>query len=229
MPKLLTAAEREIGEDVVRTTREIRHPWTYLLTVEVEELINKYNAERVGDGAECVVIGRRGKPEEVVAFTYENLEPNEAKKLFYLHRICSTLFPHNFPHFAAGIGTVREEATATGTVRQRIRRDELRPNQRSEIKYPLDTVLCVTESLRMPIWIDTTKCNYILGTGGGEYYLDTVKLTDNEKPWNLPAIRKFMDEAKDEESNPTYTKRDKRIVEKSIRRLAALGLTKIVE
>lgn len=247
MPKGFSKAERDLGEEATKAAESKaktarRH---YLLPGEVEELISERSFEYLGTGSECVVIERQGNPKEVAAINYKDLEPSKAKEIFYLQRIFSTLFPHNFPHFAIAIGSdERREAGITGAIRERIEGTppvtiltsvssaKFRFPPGSEVRYPINEVLDTISALNLPAYIDAVAINYALGTDGGVYYLDTVKpkydvAKDNR--WDLPAIREFMNEARTEEGKPTYTDIDKRIVEKSIRRLAKLGLAEITE
>lgn len=204
---------------------------------EIEDLVGKYNRELVGKGVECVVISHRNQPEKVVAISYKGLQPEVAKEIFYLQRIFSTLFPHNFPHFYASFGEyqtgVSEGRKISGTVRERVSRTK------REIKYPFSRVLGFCQECLIPVDFDvkgaSSRLNLLVGRGGGEYYTDTIKETSNLYPsskrpgWHLAEVMEYMDEAKSDKGEPLYSRRDKRIVRGSIERLAELDLIKLVE
>jgi hypothetical protein len=75
------------------------------------ERLPETSYEFLAYGTECMVIGNPNSPKKVIAYSVDYLsgksekerekgerqEVWRAKKIFYIHRILSTLFPHNFP------------------------------------------------------------------------------------------------------------------------------------
>lgn len=193
-------------ENIAKITSEARAP---LSDLEVREIVLKSNEDFVGSGAECIVVGKRGNPELVVAFDYDGIEKiEEAKRLFYWHRIYSTLFPHNFPRFYTSWAGEK----SSGTIRQRIQS----PESGSVIKYPFSIVKEMCQYYHLPLWVDRFFENFIIGLDGGEYFVDKVTTISSKNAWNLDNVRKFMRE------NNT-TKSDTRLVEGCIRRLNQLA------
>jgi hypothetical protein len=101
---------------------------------EIESIVRSEDMNVIGRGAECVVIepknhlqrksllfGRHPlRKDLVVAIDYKKIEDlDEAKKIFYVQRILSTLFPHNFPKFYTSYGG-GINGEKSGTIRQRI-------------------------------------------------------------------------------------------------------------
>lgn len=170
------------------------------------------NENLVGVGQECVVVTDQQTPELVVAFTYKDLSPIEAKRIFYAQRIFSTLFPHNFPHFDGACS-----GEYARTIRQRMYRAENTP-----IKYPFVEVIlkAVFEWGISRMIFDGASFNYVIGPDGGQYYLDSIAL-EKDFEHNLTTektrnnISYFMKEH-------SFSDRDIAVVESSITRLNQL-------
>ena len=189
---------------------------------EVLKLVDAFNQDYVGSGAECVVVVKRGEKRKVEAITYSEMTPLKAKQTFYVHRILETLFPHNFPHFYAVSGGVKGKPDQSGSIRQRVEAkfevespytktfgayDRLNP------KYPFSEVLKKVKSLRIPVGFDDTGVNFVLAADGGVYYLDTV--IPFSSPWDIQHIEEYM-------QTHNYDKTEIEIVKKSVRRLMEL-------
>ena len=203
----------------------------------IRGLIEKYNADIVGQGRESIVALFDNREKEVVAFNYKGLSPLEAKRIFYLQRIFSTLFPHNFPHFYASFGKQAGNTRhdISGNLRQRIEPSEHKnfkfiekdgrlikvvgvKNKRVErlIKYPIGKVEQICSELGISFCPDANPNNYIIAPDGGEYYVDTILFKHyRDSNWNLNKIKDYMDIG-------NYSKRDKYIVMQSIDRLKTL-------
>ena len=200
-------------------------------------LKQKYKDKIIGSGAECVVTPIEGKEQKVAAYAYQELSPYKAKKIFYLQRIFSTLFPHNFPHFFASLGSLQkeDEQRLTGTIREKISgrrktsfdykfegkewditlldRARMLFKRNPKNRYPFKKV--ETECLKLGLFspIGHSSGNFVLGTDGGEYYVDTLKhLIGGTK---IDKIKKYM-------VDHDYSDQDIRLVEKSFERLNQL-------
>ena len=188
---------------------------------KVEEILKKEDLSLIGAGGECVVVVQEvdsktanvPKADIVIAIDYKDIETSlDAKKLFYVHRIMSTLFPHNFPHFFTSYGssTIAEKS---GTIRQRIYEQT---GQARDIKYSLESVdNGMKEMGGFPIDFDFWHPqNYMIGEDGGEYYVDKIRL-DDKPVWHSDKILAYMEKNK-------YDSIDQRIVIRSIARLNEL-------
>ncbi|HTE48847.1 MAG TPA: hypothetical protein VK675_03010 [Candidatus Paceibacterota bacterium] len=192
---------------------------------EVLELLNSFNEEYIGMGREVITVDlqRSEGPEKIVAVNYRDMSPERAKEIFYLQRVFSTLFPHNFPHFyvSSGKNSKSTNENVSGTVRQKIKGPIL-VNLKKGIKpestfYPLEKVKDACQKLGIQIKMDLIgNNNFILGADGGEYYVDTLD-DFNVKQWSIVKIIKYM-------KNNNFTPADIRIVQMSIERLKTLGL-----
>ena len=210
--------------------RENPHRWK---TQEIRQLLEgKYGEEVIGFGSECIVVPIKGKEQRVAAYSYNGLEPNQAKRLFYLHRIFSTLFPKNFPHFYAAFGKTRDSTVpVTGTIRYKIegvRRDTtILPSVEREAfqkpsrqpikpKFPFKRVEEETEKMGVSFFFDRAHTNFIVGNDGGEYYVDVL---EDSLPANYPRekILSYMEQH-------GYSPEEKRVVEISLARLEAIPL-----
>ena len=189
---------------------------------DIAALVETYNEEYIGKGKEVVVIALKGstEPTKVVAFNYRDVSPERAKEIFYLHRLFSILFPHNFPHFYASSGQdpKSRNENVSGTVRQRIEFAEANSiggQTKSETRpYPFKKVEEFCRELHIPIAIDYVGKNLFLGVDGGEYYVDTL----NRYPGMLDSyeIIKYMKKEK-------YSEDDIKIAKLTIERLNALN------
>lgn len=184
------------------------------------EKINENKENYIGMGSECVVVKMVGQPTKVEAFSYRGLTPERAKNIFYAHRIFSTLFPHNFPHFYAAFGS-EDRVNRTGTIRQRLMprtqlqtvRAKLRLERNQGKKYPIEKSIDATQKMGIDFKIDKDVSNFIVGNDGGEYYVDTIRYTP--EPEDREKVLKYMEEN-------GYSEQDKRTVTMSFDRLYVL-------
>lgn len=199
----------------------------------------------VGEGVESIVVSTKSKPERVMAISYFDLSPQEARQEFYVHRIFSTLFPHNFPHFYAALGSwdvgknpEGNTTLSTGTVRERIVSKERRKlslpeiiirklTNNPQVKFPLSKAWREFEKMHIDLdhFLDTEwgalSENTLLGEDGGEYYIDKIK-PSGLQPFSFnedtqASILKYM-------NDKGYSDIQKKIVETSLSRLDALGV-----
>ncbi len=140
-------------------------PW------DVTEIAKRTNQKVINSGEECVVIPGIANDQEVIAYTFFDLNPLRAKELFYAQRIYSTLFPNNFPHFYVASGaSVKYRHLPSGTIRQKIERQE-----KEEINYPFQKVIDICATIGLPLLVEISGENIMVGKDGGEYYLDTTR------------------------------------------------------
>ena len=157
-------------------------------------LERRYENEILGAGNECIVVLMQGDEKKVAAYRYsQELDLFEAKKTFYLHRIFSTLFPHNFPRFYGSFASRKNPAGELelpgGTIRQKIEgetkprwADDIAPLRavmnfivKPKIKYPFKEAekKCLEMGFVLPAF-DMHAGNFIYGVDGGEYFVDTI-------------------------------------------------------
>lgn len=223
MPEFVDASMMRVAGALIDKKEELHKERDFFTNAQMEEIVKKEDLQFIARGGECVVIAPRdhSKPDLplrddiVIATDFEDIENNlESKKIFYAHRIMSTLFPHNFPRFFTSYGS-SAKAEKSGTIRQRIY--EMQGEIKDEdIKYPLDVVdEATTEMGELPIKIDPwSSKNFIVGKDGGEYYVDKIRL-DDKPVWHTDKILAYMEKNK-------YDPIDQRIVIRSIARLQEL-------
>lgn len=237
MPELIERHEANI----VKTIRhEVLTKGIRLREWEVARLVENYDGDLIScSGAECVIVGVRGQPKKILAIPYWELKPERAREIFFLQRIFSTLFPHNFPHFYAVFWEHPQmvgKASLQGTIRERIIGQILdhpqiataRLHPGSRIEHPFQKVLKFCNDFSIPVWFDSYHLNYLLAEDGGVYYLDTVK-TETKGKWNLSGIMEYIEMEEDRfySLKPVYDNLDKRVVRRSIERLVELGLIRL--
>ena len=220
----------ELGPKNFSLAKNIRrYKDRYPQVEEIEALVDKYDQEYVGHGGESVVVAVPGEEgtKKVVAFNYEDVTPEKAKKIFYSHRIFSTLFPHNFPHFyASSSGQLQfpNSKNISGTIRERITKSRLHTPKKVVkfltgtvfTKYPFSEVKRVCRELGIKYSIDGSYSeNFLIGVDGGEYYVDNI-LCWMVGQWDMELITQYMKENK-------YSPIDIKIVQLSVERLEKLS------
>ena len=223
----------EIAETVDRRKKEASFD-----PAKIGEMLEKGLEDKViGAGAECIVTSIEGKPQEVAAYTYRMLSPAEAKRVFYTQRILSTLFPYNFPHFYAAIGAESSHKRATGTIRQKVVEESENKIAQSltkllyahspfqnkllrktlAIKHPWEKVIEESKKIELQLPVDYVgKNNFMLGADGGEYYVDRSSI--DLSGVNQGKIHEYM-------KQNGYSEQDIEIIETSLNRLKALGIS----
>lgn len=195
-----------------------RSPRGFIEWGKLRKLVEDYNEEYVGHGAEAVVVRDRGNPDssKLLAFYYKDATAERAKMIFYLQRVLSTLFPHNFPHFYASFGkdSRSQGEGISGNIRQEV--DYLPHDPFTEIisaRYPFSQVDKSLDKLGIKISFDRIA-NFVQGIDGGEYYVDTVA-NSNIRDWSLDKILDYM-------RKNNYSNEDIDIVRRSIKRLKSI-------
>lgn len=229
MPESVDAATIQVADNLIKGDKEAHREEHFLWwktkeshffeSSEIEKIVKEGDMGFIARGGECVVVAPKDHTDSdtnlrndvVVAIDYQDIESSQkAKELFYTHRILSTLFPHNFPKFFTSYGA-SPKAEMSGTIRQRI--NEAKNIRDGDIKYPFTKVdEAINEMGGMPVQIDIwSSKNFMVGTDGGEYYVDKARLTE-DPVWETANILSYM-----EKNN--YSATDQRIVVRSIARL----------
>jgi hypothetical protein len=216
----------EIGDQGIRpllhsiSDKSVNLFWKTAKNEALKSILNPKGLDLVGAGSECVVVRFNNKPGIVTAFNYDQIPPEKAKETFYLQRIVSTLFPHNFPHIIKSSGTRGNGIDIPHTNRQ-----EIIPTSEAPIKYPFQQVLNICNELHIPIAIDMRKRNFIQGEDGGEYNVDPVSLFPGQ-PWDSEKIINYMNTTRNDQGERFYDDKDVQTVNQSLNRLLALGRIK---
>lgn len=203
-----------------------------------KDLARKYGIEKIGRGAEAEVIGSKktsnGK-EEVVAHHYM-MPPPVAKILFYYARLLSTLFPHNFPkihqatggsYYSSGESRQETDSDLAFTIRERIR-----PHPSKEYGIEFHFQQAVRELVKMGVRLsyDTgSPDNFIIGTDGGKYYVDSVMNYDILLYGIWDACELEEDKILDYMMENGYKEQDIEIAKKCLNRLKVIQTTEVLE
>lgn len=84
-----------------------------------EKISEKFGIRKLGSGNECFVVDDPESKEKVIAISFNNLSPEEAKDIYYSAKVWSTLFPHNFPKIHSASAET-DDGKFNGSVRQKI-------------------------------------------------------------------------------------------------------------
>ncbi len=189
----------EIGmprNEFVDRVRETNDSEGFVNPYTLDEVAPELKQEIVGSGDESFVLpGKNIEGNETVsAYSYSGENPLRMKEIFYVQRIYSTLFPHNFPHFYAAFGRSRQarsekrtQDNISGTIRQRVF-----PSTDEKITYPLEEVREVCKTIGLPLDIEDGEHNIMTGTDGGEYYIDTVNPRFDVNKIDIAKIDEYM-------------------------------------
>lgn len=209
----------------IKEARKKSSEWSIVSEAELLDLVKKYNPDLVGSGSESVVIKTPESTSDelstveqpLIAFQYRDYPPLEAKEIFYLQRIFSTLFPNNFPHFFAAFAKDPQgKNNISGTLRKEIKRGRIQ----EPILFPFANALKKAEELGIPVKrleIDDFHGNFLVNNDGGEYYMDVTRSLNYStySSWDAEEIKKRMEEA-------GYSDKSTAIVISSINRLQEL-------
>jgi len=114
MPETVDTATKIIADNLLEGYQNSNSNNRFFYGSEIESIVRNEDMDVIGRGAECVVVEpknylqnksplfgmRATRRDIVIAIDYKKIEViDEAKKIFYVQRILSTLFPHNFPKF----------------------------------------------------------------------------------------------------------------------------------
>lgn len=150
-------------------TENVRH----VKSSRLRELSDEFHERILGGGEECFVMPKKGNETKVVAANYEEIERRRGLRLFYVHKIFSILFPHNFPQvyavfFGENSGTVRQ--FVQGVKRQTVAEDDIR--------YSLRHASELWERLfGEKIALDPNTANILLTEAWEQFYVDRMLLT----------------------------------------------------
>lgn len=190
----------EIGiprNEFVDRVLEVNEREGYVNPYTLDEVAPELNQEIVGSGDESFVLPGKdiNGNETVSAYSYSGENPLRMKEIFYVQQIYSTLFPHNFPHFYAAFGKSRRakaekrtEDNLSGTIRQRI----VPADTGQETLYPLKSVKEVCKNIGLPLDIEDSEHNIMVGVDGGEYYVDTVNPRFDVDRVDISKINSYM-------------------------------------
>ena len=179
MPKL------RFTEELLQKARAERFPLKGIPT-----LARKCGESKISYGGENAILAYPGKPDRVVAISYDHLAPEEAKRWYYLQSFYSTLFPYNFPRFHAAFSgyLLSGKESIPGTIRAFI------PAAVPEVqvKFPFSNVIKICKELELPLCYDPHPTNFLRVRDEGEYYVDRVYYKGGT--WNLTAIQNYLNE-----------------------------------
>jgi len=153
----------------------------------------KSDINYVGEGGRMVVSGIEGNPDKLIAVSYKEMSPEEAKAIYYNQRILKLLFPDNFPTIYAAFGRKSEKGISVNfretMYGRKFTKEEILnmlsdvermfPEQReSEIEH-FSNVIRTFKELGIPFYFDKNERNYMKTEEGREVYVDTI----NSKFW----------------------------------------------
>ncbi|MBV9452747.1 MAG: hypothetical protein JOZ19_01290 [Rubrobacter sp.] len=154
----------------------------------IPTLARKSGEVEIGYGGENAVLSYPGKPDRIVAISYDHLTPEDVKRWYYLQSFYSTVFPNNFPHLHAAFSgySLSDKARIPGTIRAFI------PGAGPEVqvKFPFSDVIKTCKELDIPLCYDPHPTNFLRVPEAGEYYVDRVYYQG--EPWNVTAIEKYL-------------------------------------
>src|SRR5918997_151761 len=156
----------------------------------IPTLARKSGEAEISYGGENAVLAYPGKPDRVVAISYEHLTPEDAKRWYYLQRFYSTVFPYNFPHLHAAFSGyfLSGKKSIPGTIRAFI--PAAAPRVR--VEFPFSNVIKICRELDLPLSYDPHPTNFLRVQDEGEYYVDRVYYKG--EPWNHTAIKQYLNE-----------------------------------
>ncbi|MFA6518201.1 MAG: hypothetical protein WCV93_00935 [Candidatus Shapirobacteria bacterium] len=125
----------------------------------------------LGMGADCITIVHPYDQGKVVSYEkgVQNDDPFSAWELYYVHNFLWALFPHNFPKVYGKTSGLDSKRVAERIV-----------DGGGEVIFPFSKVIETCEEMCFPLSIDGNSGNFIVGSDGGEYYVDKVDVGVND-------------------------------------------------
>jgi hypothetical protein len=150
-----------------------------------EKISEKFGIKKLGSGNECFVVDDPESKEKVIAISFNNLSPEEAKDVYYSSKIWSTLFPHNFPKIYS-VSAETDDNKFNGSIRQKIHGKTLADQN---YNYARMMNADIQEKRNLSSAIKNIK-NYLLNKNTETQYpfantLQEMKILSNP-PYNLP-------------------------------------------
>ncbi len=179
----------------------------------------------VGEGGRMAVAALENDPDKLVAVSYKESSPEEAKAVYYNHQILCTLFPDNFPRIYAAYGRLNGKGLSLN-FRERVYGETFSKAGVQKMLNKVDRglkdgedrsmarVIDVLRQLEIPFYFDNNERNYMKGSGGQEVYVDTF----NFRGWTEEMKTKVLVYMK----HHSYDEKDIRIVENGVKRLLLL-------
>lgn len=227
MPELPYTEKDVLAADHEFKVKDMEHlqkeGYQFLSEQNILKILEGTNLNLIGQGAECVVLSRTdstnnlpwwkkifSKPEEyrslVIALDYRDIKtPIEARKLFYAHRIMSTLFPNNFARFVSSYSVENSDIKMSGTVRSKLNisktaKEEYGSDLDKESKHPFKTVLDTVKELDLHFYFDNSPVNYALGQNNGVFYLDKIIFGQISRPTREKVTQWMIDNGFDQKN-----------------------------
>lgn len=221
MPKF----EKTHIDFVGHTGKEVGNPG-YIFREKLKEIAGSHHLHKLGSGSEFAVFALEGDSYAIAVS--HNLElmtreaPFIAKKRYYVQKVLSTLFPHNFPRVYTSFGAHPDPKikSISGSIRQRIEGKtphtptlsgglvrvfenvitflKVIARRQPAVRFPFKKVEDALEKMSMGSSFDKSSYNFILGDDGGEYYIDSPYSFPAMYPatvmWNRNKIIDYMEE-----------------------------------
>lgn len=156
------------------------------------------------------------------------MEIEQAKEVFYAHKLLSILFPYNFPHIYAAFGkrpTLNPQqlypSIPTGTIREKI----TIVGDTHVIDHPFrDVAMFFDEAeIKQDLLLDNQKRNFFIGSDRGEYYGDVIQSTTPLARLDEAFLTNWMSSHKvtDKQTGDIrpYTKEEILVVRNALKRL----------
>lgn len=146
-------------------------------------------------GNEVTALSTQGPHGELrlLAINHHLVNPLVARKQYWVARVMSTLFPHNFPTIVAMGGNHPDiPSSVAGSLRQLIPGERINEDGgEDESRHPFGKVREAVEELSLPVRFDGNPSNFLIHEGS-TYYVDTVAEIPFLGSWNMNQVIKYM-------------------------------------
>ena len=174
--------------------------------------ILKDDVNFIGEGGRTIVATIEDAENKLVAIARKEMKPEEAKRIYYNHKILYTLFPEHFARIYATAGKTKEVTHSLSyTIRERVFGEHPKIKAVGDFK---DVIKQLAE-IGISIQFDTARRNFIVGVGGHTIYVDLVNFA-GWKAEHEKLILDWMEKRKMKDA-------DKDLVRTSLHRLLVLS------
>ena len=188
------------------------------LSEAVWELSKGFDVTPIGGGKDSLVIitPHNGQLLQKIPWNNYDMPPIRAKKIYYLHKLFSVIFPSAIPkmHAAFGIEPSKlPQKYLPGFVVSRIEKG--RPDRRQELPHIWEQ----SRALGIPVELDPGGLdNFMTGTDGNQYYVDQLDILEKDHVWEPKKLFQMM------ETDNRFQQKDIRVARMCVNRLKALGI-----
>ncbi len=174
---------------------------------EINEV--KTSSGVVASGSEQMAFQHPTDPNKLQFVSYQEVNPDRAKLVFYTHRVLHTLFPHNFPRIYASFG--EKEGFTSGTVREKVVSDRQEKKPQHSLQKAFDTLAEL--GFKPVVEYSSSSVHNVMTSSDGEYFIEVI--TKTLRDFDQEKVMQYM-------TNTMFSLHDKEAVQRALQKIAEI-------